>query len=84
MRNVKLMAKERARTLLEQTVNNIKIQFEREMLVALVEFDHIREQMIRKDKENKKTLIVVNRKKPRIQELMKLKKKSEKLIKKKA
>lgn len=53
MRNVKLMAKDRARKLMEDTVARIKKQFQREMLHMLVEFDTLRDQVIRKDKDLK-------------------------------
>ena len=43
MRNVKLMAKDKARKLLEETVGRLKRQFQKEMLHMLVEFDHMRE-----------------------------------------
>ena len=53
MRNVKLMAKDKARKILEETVSRIKKQFQRETLTILVEFDNMREQLIKKDKEVK-------------------------------
>ena len=43
MRNVKAMAKESARRMLEETVARIKRQFQRETLHILVEFDNMRE-----------------------------------------
>ena len=53
MRNVKAMAKESARRMLEETVARIKKQFQRETLHILVEFDNLREQVMRKDKDLK-------------------------------
>jgi hypothetical protein len=53
MRNVKLLAKDRARKLMEETVRRVKKQFQREMLHMLVEFDTLRDQVIRKDKDLK-------------------------------
>ena len=39
MRNVKAMAKDKAHTLLNETVNRMKRYFQKEMLHILVEFD---------------------------------------------
>lgn len=43
MRNVKMQAKDKARQMLEETVNRVKKQFLREMLHMLIEFEQMRE-----------------------------------------
>ena len=53
MRNVKVLAKDKAKTLLDETVNRLKRYFQREMLHILVEFDTVRETVIKRDKELK-------------------------------
>jgi hypothetical protein len=53
MKNVKVMAKDRAKKLLTETVERMKRQFQREMLHMLVEFDHLRDQVVKKDKDVK-------------------------------
>lgn len=51
MRNVKVMAKEKAKKLMEETLVKAKRQFRREMLHMLVEFDKMRELVLKKDKD---------------------------------
>ena len=53
MKNVKVMARERAKSLLDETVERMRRQFQREMMHVLVEFDHLREQVVKKDKDIK-------------------------------
>ena len=53
MRNVKVLAKDKAKTLLDETVDRLKRYFQREMLHILVEFDQVRENVLKKDKEVK-------------------------------
>jgi hypothetical protein len=53
MKNVKVMAKDRAKQLLDLTVDKIKRQFQREMIHMLVEFDNLRDQVVKKDKDIK-------------------------------
>ena len=43
MKNVKVMAKDRAKKLMDITIDKIKRQFQREMMHILVEFDTLRE-----------------------------------------
>jgi|LauGreDrversion4_2_1035121.scaffolds.fasta_scaffold300111_1 predicted nucleotide-binding protein (sugar kinase/HSP70/actin superfamily) len=51
MRNVKMLARERARKLIEETLVRAKRQFRREMLNMLVEYDSMRDQVLKKDKD---------------------------------
>jgi ribosomal protein L17 len=53
MKNVKVLAKDKAKSLLDETVNRMKRYFQREMLHVLVEFDQIRETVLKRDKELK-------------------------------
>ena len=53
MKNVKILAKDKAKSLLDETVNRMKRYFQREMLHVLVEFDQIRETVLKRDKELK-------------------------------
>jgi hypothetical protein len=43
MKNVKVMAKDRAKKLMDITIEKMKRQFQREMMHMLVEFDTLRE-----------------------------------------
>lgn len=53
MKNVKVMAKDRAKKLMDVTIDKMKRQFQREMMHILVEFDHLRDQVVKKDKDIK-------------------------------
>ncbi len=53
MKNVKVMAKDRAKKLMDITIEKMKRQFQREMMHMLVEFDTLREQVVKKDKDIK-------------------------------
>jgi hypothetical protein len=51
MRNVKVMARDRAKKLIEEALVRAKRQFKSEMLNMLVEFDAMRDLVIKKDKD---------------------------------
>jgi hypothetical protein len=53
MKNVKVMAKEKAKKLMDATIDKIKRHFQREIMHLLVEFDSLRELVVKKDKDIK-------------------------------
>ena len=53
MRNIKLLAKEKARQLLESTVVRINEQFQSEILQMLVDYSDLKETLAKKDKKIK-------------------------------
>ncbi len=53
MKNVKVLAKDRAKKVMDVTIDKIKRQFQREMMHMLVEFDTLRDQVVKKDKDIK-------------------------------
>ena len=53
MRNVKMMAKDRAKKMVDETLANVKKKFEKEMLHMMLEFDQLREVVVKKDREVK-------------------------------
>lgn len=53
MRNVKQMAKDRAQKMIDETLVIIKKRFEKEMLHMMLEYDELREIVVKKDREVK-------------------------------
>lgn len=49
MRNIKLLAKDKAKEMLEQTVRRINKQFQQEVLSMLEEFQSLKEQIYKRD-----------------------------------
>lgn len=53
MRNIKMLAKDKARLMLEKTVARINSQFQQEILSILVDYQVLKEHLGKQERENK-------------------------------